>query len=161
MEETYSEAQARRLGYPLGVCGYSPNERFYWHEPTLGWANSLLNATAHGLDPVAAARELATLYALPLVWNENMAPRFVTGTFLAGKPLAYGDKLAVGAVLLWTEPGDAADCPTLARLVAVEPTGLRLACDNGGQALWLPWTADTALAGVYRVTHYVSQPYRA
>ncbi|MDO7888187.1 hypothetical protein [Hymenobacter cheonanensis] len=159
MEQTSSERIAQDLGYPLGVCGYSPNERYYWFDPALGWANTLLNPQHYGLDPEACAKEIASLYALPLVWNENMAPRFITGTFLAGKVLAVGEVVQVGNVLMWWEPGDARDCPTLGRVVAVEPDLIRLACDNGGHAYRLAWGPGAPAWEVYRVTHYLSQPY--
>lgn len=159
MEQTNSERIAQQLGYPLGVCGYTPNERFYWYDPALAWANTLLNPTHFGLDPVAAAAELASLYALPLVWNENMAPRFATGTFLAGLPLPVGDEVKVGEVLLWWAPGEAHDCPEIARVVAVEQNLLRLACDNGGRAYRLAWGPAAPVQTVYRATHYISQPY--
>jgi hypothetical protein len=158
MEATYSERLAQQLGYPLGVCGYSPNERAYWFEPALAWANALLNPEQHGLDPDACARELRGLQALPLVWNENMAPRFATGTFLAGRLVGPDTALAVGDVLLWTALGDAPDCPTLARLVSIELDCLRLSSDNGGHPYVLAWGPGAPALHLYRVTHYISQP---
>lgn len=156
---TISEARAQRLGYPLGVCGYGPNDVNYWCDPSLGWANVLLNPETFGLDPDACARELEGLAKLPPVWNENMAPRFPCDTTLAGRLLRFGDLLAVGQVLLWWEEGDAHDCPTIARVAALEPGVIRLSCDNGGQAFALPWWQTDPARPVYLVTHYVRLPY--
>lgn len=159
MAQTHSEAQAARLRYPLGVCGYSPNERAYWFDPGLDWINRLLNPVSYGLDPEVCAQQLAGLDSLPGVWNENMAPRFITGTYLAGRKLHVGDPLVPGDVVQWLEPGEALDCPTLARVVSVEPTRLRLACDNGGHPYQLPWGPGAELPPYcYRVTHYISRP---
>jgi hypothetical protein len=153
------EALAQRLGYPLGVGGYAPTETGYWCDPSLGWANVLLNPERFGLDPLACAQELAGLKTFPPVWNLNMAPRFPDGTSVAGRLLVFGDRLRVGEVLLWWQPGDAHDCPTLARVAALEPGLIRLSEDNGGRAHALPWGPGAATADVYRVTHYVRLPY--
>lgn len=162
MEQTFHEAQAARLGWPAGVCGYSPNEAYYYHEPGLGWLTTLLNAAQLGLDPKEAAAELANLTWLPPMWNDNMAPRFPTGTRLAGKKLKVGRPVAVGSVLCFWLPGEAKDCPEWARVVSLAGGQLRLACDNGSKPYCLPWTkTDAARVGpVYLGTHYARLPYR-
>lgn len=156
---TISEERAQRLGFPATACGYGPNDVNYWADPSLHWANALLNPAHHGLDPEACAREIATLLTFPHVWNENMVPRFPHGTWLAGKKLLFGDLIQPGDVLLWWEGDDAYDCPTLSRVVEHTRGVLRLQDDNGGHERRLLWWKTDDARPVYRVTHYVYMPY--
>lgn len=160
-QQTESEARAQRLGWPLGVQGYGPNERQYYVEPALDWVNCLLNPTHYDLDPDACQQQLARLAFLPRLWNDNMAPRFAAGTTLAGHRVRVGQPVAVGAVLCFWLPGEAKDCAEWARVVSCAGGELRLACDNGQRPYCLPWTkADARRVGrVYQVTHYCSQPF--
>lgn len=154
---TTLEQVAAASGYPSHCFGYSPNEQGYWTEPGMPWVLPLLNPRHHGLDPAACEQELAGLMAFR-PWNENMAPRFPDGCFLAGKPLPWGAPVQVGQVLAWVAPGDAWDCFALARVVEVQADALRLACDHSPARYRLPWGVGLPAFPVYRITHYVTQP---
>jgi hypothetical protein len=157
MKMTHIERIAQDLGYPSSLFGLTPNERSYWVEPAMPWVLPLLNPQHYGLDPVACVEELTGLMAFH-VWNENMAPRFAHGTYLAGRPLAWGQEVAVGEVLAWLAPNDALDCFYLARVVEVGANLLRLAYDNGGHTHTFPWHHTDPARLAYRITHYVTQP---
>lgn len=157
MNVTQQERIAQELGYPSTLFGFTPNDRAYWAEPAMPWVLPLLNPQHYGLDPVACVEELAGLMAFD-VWNDNMAPRFATGVYLAGRPLAVGQRVAVGEVLAWLTPSEALDCFCLARVVEVGASFLRLACDNGGHSYTLAWEYTDPSRPVYRITHYVTQP---
>lgn len=154
--QTFAAYKAQQLGYPARLMGYTPNDQYYWYEPDLAWASALCNPERFGLDPDTCAREQASTYVLPEVWNDNMAPRFPTGAVLAGKPATFGDCFSAGDVLLWLPPGQAPDCTSLARLVKQEAGHLLLAYDNGGHTLRLPW--HELSPALYVVTCYVRQP---
>jgi len=158
--QTYHEAEAQRLGWPASVCGYSPNEAYYYHE-NLRWVNALLNPEHHGLDPAKAKAELRNLRVLPPMWNENMAPRFPTGTSVAGKQLKVGQPVPIGAVVCFWLAGEVWECPEWARVVSCRHGQLRLVCDNGQRPYCLPWGKQDAprVGRVFVATHYMRLPY--
>ena len=155
---TNPEQVAQAQGYPATLFGFTPNDGPYWREPGMPWVLPLLNPQHFGLDPVACQTELHGLMAFDL-WNENMAPRFPRGTYLAGKPLPWGsEEVEPGHLLAWLAPGEAWDCFDLARVVEIHATYLLLAYDNGGHTLRLPWQHAYPTPRAYRITHYVTQP---
>lgn len=144
--------QAKALGYPASLFGYSPTQHNYWYEPGMGWRGA-----NHG-SPATQPMPASLCYQMP---DDTMAPRFPRGTVVLLWHVTSRLKLELGKPYLysWADTTTGEVFHEAGRLVHIGTHYLGAVADNS-PSLGLIWPVDKAVGfeGVRLIDAYVSYP---
>lgn len=143
---------AAQRGYPSALLGFMPDTIAYWREPGFPTLRALPSPPLDALLPYPPAEPCFQ------VANDQMGPRFPTGTWVGAELLVFGRFLCPGQVLAWHHVAEERAPYTMARVVEVRAGSLRLAQDKDGHQLTIPWWKTDPDRPLLLVRHYLTPP---